>query len=652
MSALSIGLSGLLVNQRLITLTGQNIANADTPNYHRQIGELASVVAGTSTGMGVELKNVTRAVDRLLEEAVVRNTVASAGAARTLDGLSQLQSFLAPGEGSLYDSLQRFFNEAEKLSAAPDDLTQRRIVLSAARSLTDRLNATVDGLQRMGDELITEAKTDVSRVNALTDQIAKLNQRIHDGAAVGLPVNDLLDQRDRSVAQLAELVDVRTIPQEFGQINLFAAGTPLVLNSHAIAIESSINDQGKLNVHLPGSSQTVDIMGGKLGSVMTLFNSILPEVQTRFDTFASALVTRVDHIQARGLGLDGPLTQLGSQRTVSNTSLPLSAAKLPYPPQAGELSITITDLTTGQRSLHRLAIDPATQSLTDVAGAISTIPNLQAVVDPQAGTMNLLARPGFGFDFTGNFSTVPDAQSITGTATPMFAGRYTGNGNDTLNFRFVGSGTIGATPNLALEVRNGAGALLTSLNIGHGYEAGTNLADVFGVNVKLTSGSVNNGDTFSLNVTADPDSAHFLPALGLNSFFVGDGASGLRVRPDLLQNPERFALSVSGQPGDGSNLAQLIALRDLPILNGKSQSFRQYLEGMIGDVGSQVQDAQVQQSAYESLGQQLEAQRQSVSGVDPNEELMKLVQYQRGYQMSAHYISAVNETLDDLFRLI
>src|SRR5436309_2196891 len=99
MSALSIGLSGLLVSQRLITLTGQNISNASTPGYHRQVADLAPIVAGDSIGMGVEIKNISRVVDRLLEEAGIRNTFASANAATTLDGLNQLQSYLAPGEG-------------------------------------------------------------------------------------------------------------------------------------------------------------------------------------------------------------------------------------------------------------------------------------------------------------------------------------------------------------------------------------------------------------------------------------------------------------------------------------------------------------------------------------------------------------------------
>src|SRR5207253_4008589 len=126
--------------------------------------------------------------------------------------------------------------------------------------------------------------------------------------------------------------------------------------------------------------------------------------------------------------------------------------------------------------------------------------------------------------------------------------------------------------------------------------------------------TVNNTHTFCLQIAANSDTANLLPALRLNSFFVGNGAADLKINPDLLAHPEILGLSKSGQPGDGSNLAQLIALGDQPTLNNGTQSFQRFLEDIIGNVGSQTQDAQTRKSAYDSLGQQLDAQRQGVSG--------------------------------------
>ena len=651
MSSLSIGLSGLLVSQRMIDLTGQNIANADTPSYHRQVGELAGISAGSSIGNGVELTSITRVIDSLLENATVRNNSAQSASSTQLDGLNQLQAYLAPGAGSLNDTLANFFNAAEQLSAQPDDLTQRRVFLAAANDLTNGLNSTAANLKQMGSDLGGQAKTLIAQVNSLATQIGQLNQQIHDTTATGGAANNLMDQRDDAISQLSQLIDIRTVPQDYGQVNVLAGGTPLVLNSSATSLAVDVNSQNQTFLHAANSSQPTDVTGGKLGGILALLNTTLPQVQGQFGQFAQGLVTQIDQIQASGLGLNGPLTTITSQRPVANTNLPLAAANLPFPVTAGNLYVTMTNLATGQRSMNRVSIDPATQSLSAVAGTLSTIPNLQAVVDPQGGKLNLIARPGYGIDFTGNFSSKPDTQAITGTATPTFDGAYTGPSDDTLNFSFVGSGTIGVTPNLALEVRNGAGTLLTSLNVGQGYEAGTDLQNVLGVNVNLSNGTVNNGDTFSLNVAAKSDTTGLLSALGLNSFFVGTGVGNLAVNPVLLDHPEYLALSKTGQPGDGSNLAQLIALRDQPVLDNGLQTFQQFLEGVIGNVGTQTQDMQTRKSAYDSLGQQLDAQRQSASGVDPNEELMKLVQYQRAYQLSAHFVAASSQSFDEFIQL-
>ena len=358
-----------------------------------------------------------------------------------------------------------------------------------------------------------------------------------------------------------------------------------------------------------------------------------------------------DHIQATGLGLNGPMTGLTSQRAVPNINQPLAVQNLAFPPQKGSLYITVTNLSTGQRTLNKVAIDPATQSLTGVASAISGVPNLQAVVDPKSGTLHIMAAPGYAFDFTGNLSSAPDAQTMTGTATASIDGQYTGSADDTLTFAFSGPGTVGVTPNLTLQVTNSTGALLGSVNVGQGYAPGSDVAGPLGVNVKLSAGTVNAGDSFSVNVTANPDSANILTALGLNTFFVGSNASDLQVNPDLLNNQAQLATSTTGEPGDSSNLAKMAALGNQLVLGNGSQSLVQYLEGVIGNVGTQVSNLQTTQTAQQALGQQLNNQLQSISGVDSNEALTQLVHYQQAYQMSAKFISVVSQTFSDLLNI-
>jgi flagellar hook-associated protein 1 FlgK len=650
MSSLSIGLTGLNVSQQLLNLAGQNIDNANTPGYQNQVANLAEIDTGSGVGSGVQITSITQNPDQILQQAVNSNASASNSAQTQLNGLNQLQSFLATGSGTLHDSLVSLFSDMNTLSSEPSSLSQRSVVLNDASQVASQLNATVSQIDQMSGNLLQQAQSYTQQVNSLTSQIAQLNQQIQTGTAAGQDVNSMLDSRDQDISSLSQLVGIQTV-QQSGATSVFAGGTALVLGFDATSISASLNNQDNIAVTTGGSNQTVNVSGGNLGGVVSLYNSTLPAVQTQLGNFTQALTTQFNQIQATGVGLDGPMTSVEGTQGVDNVSAPLTSAGLPTAPQAGDLYISVTDQATGQTVMNKVAIDPATESLSDVANAISGIPNLNAVVNPQNGTLSIFAAPGYAFDFSGNVSTSPDSQSITGTTVPTLSGNYTGTGNDTLTFTFSGAGTIGTTSNLVLNVTNSAGTQIASLNVGEGYTAGTNL-NVDGVNVQLSAGTVNAGDSFSENVTSNPDSSMLLPALGLNTFFVGSSDANLQVNPNLLNNPQQLALSASGQPGDSSNLTNFINLQSQPVLGNGTQSLLQYLEGIIGNVGTQASNMQASSTAYSSLGQQLGDQLQNATGVDTNTALMELVQYQHAYQMSAEWVSSVNQSLSDFLQLM
>jgi flagellar hook-associated protein 1 FlgK len=652
MSALNTGLSALRVNQQLLQLTGQNIANANTPGYHRQIAELTERFAGSQIGTGVELDRVTRSFNRALEDAGLRNASSTSHLSTLARGLGQIESTLAPGDGSIDDLLGRFFDDAEKLSIDPSDITQRRIVISTASALATQISATHAELQTLGNSLVSQGEEVVKQINSLGNDIARLNQQIRDVTATGGSANELQDRRANLLTQLSDLADIRAVPGELNQVNVFIGGWAVVMSDAPLPLAAKSDSAGQFVVTTQNGQVPLTLSGGKLLALQTLTNATLPSVQQQFNEFTQTLMAEVNAIQSTGVGLKGPATfRAGSQR-VSSTTLPLSQTNLPMSPNSGDLSITVTNLTTGQRTLRQISYNPATQSLSDVAAAISTIPNLQAVTGAGGSNLTIMAGAGFAFDFTGNFSSAPDSQSITGSTTPSLAGTYSGTKNDTLTFRFLGTGTIGLSPNLTLEARDSSGKIVGSLNVGAGYEPGSELPAVLGVRVRLTPGTANANDAFSLNVVADPDTGSLLPSLGIQSFFVGSGPADLRLNPDLVDHPESLALSRTGSPADGTNLERLVALRDSRVLNQSSQSLPEFFRNTLSDIGMQTSDASARASASQALGQSLAQQIQDVSGVDTNEEMIKLVQYQRSFQFSAQFVSAVNQTLDELLRML
>ena len=110
---------------------------------------------------------------------------------------------------------------------------------------------------------------------------------------------------------------------------------------------------------------------------------------------------------------------------------------------------------------------------------------------------------------------------------------------------------------------------------------------------------------------------------------------------------------MTGEPGDGSNAAKMAALQTDPVMAGGSQTLLQNLEGIISSVGTQVNNLQTTQTAQQSLGQQaLNDQLQSVSGVDTNDALTQLAQYQNAYSMAAKFVSVVSQNMTYLLQTI
>jgi flagellar hook-associated protein FlgK len=235
---------------------------------------------------------------------------------------------------------------------------------------------------------------------------------------------------------------------------------------------------------------------------------------------------------------------------------------------------------------------------------------------------------------------------------PQLSGRFKGTENGQLSFAFSGDGEIGVTPDLQVEVRDASGLLVATVNVGAGYEPGTAVDLGNGISLELSHGTVVAGESFETPVVATSDESGVLTALGLNTFFVGDDPHNLAVDPRLLQDPDALATAQSAQPGDVRNLSALIAQRDLQLFDGETLTAQQFVGRLISDVGSQVQTLDQTQQNLELLQQSIAAQQASISGVDPNEEAIRMLQYQEAFQAAARYLDVVNQTTQELFRIL
>ena len=233
------------------------------------------------------------------------------------------------------------------------------------------------------------------------------------------------------------------------------------------------------------------------------------------------------------------------------------------------------------------------------------------------------------------------------------SGAYTGSENDQYSFYAVGDGQVGVTAGLMVSVYDRAGALVATLDVGDSYEPGTDLEVGNGVKVSFGPGRIQSstGQAFALDTLADSDTSDILVALGINSFFQGSGAADIAVNPELRANVDALAAGIGSAEGDAGNLIRLLDLREAEVDDLDANTIEDFWADVIGDVGFETAGAEDTLSAQDLLLQRLEAERESVSGVNLDEEMLDMVRFQQSFDAAARFLSTVQELTDTLINL-
>ncbi|PIE22974.1 MAG: flagellar hook-associated protein FlgK [Planctomycetota bacterium] len=232
-------------------------------------------------------------------------------------------------------------------------------------------------------------------------------------------------------------------------------------------------------------------------------------------------------------------------------------------------------------------------------------------------------------------------------------GTYTGESNG--HFRFVPDkdGEIGVTPGLTVGVFDQTGTRLATLNVGKGYSHGDRLDVAHGLQVSFGPGelSATNQHQFALDTLADPDSSDVLVGFGINTFFTGSTAADLGVSSRISSDPNLFAASLKPNAGDGANLIKLLQTRHLSVDSLDNHTLESYYSDIASSIGFETKRATELIASEEKLLSFLHEQRENVSGVNIDEEMVNLVKYQQAFQASSRFINVVNQMTDVLINI-
>jgi flagellar hook-associated protein 1 FlgK len=314
---LAIGRQALLANERAIGVTGHNIANANTPGYSRQRAVLSAERPDQDGfGSGVRMIDVERAVDPLLDARLLVNASALGGAITGHQLLDRLQAFFPVGDRGVGNALAEFFAAANALADNPQDLASRNQLLEAAHAVASQLRSAAGGiqtLQREADERLGQAAFDA---NAVLEQVAHLNREIVAAEQGGRATNDLRDQRQAALGELAGQLAIQVIETADGGVDVVAAsGQAVVMGADAATLTTEPdgsqlgldgNPLSRVGIRLPGGAVVAlaGSIGGAIGALLDVRDRTLPGNAADLDRLAVALRDSVNAVQTDPAGRD------------------------------------------------------------------------------------------------------------------------------------------------------------------------------------------------------------------------------------------------------------------------------------------------------------------------------------------------------------
>lgn len=259
-SGIYSALSGMHAQRRVLDVTAHNVANQTTEGYHRQRVEMApaggTAAAGLFSGYdsrigGVDVTGVIRVVDQFAENRAMREAAVLGGTQTMSANLDRIElAFPEPSENGIAEKLDAYWSAWSDVSSNPTDPAIRSQLLERATNVIDALARASADLDDISATSASQVGNLATEANDLAARIARLNNAVVGSESP----NDLLDQRDLLVKQLAALTGATARPAANGAVDVTIGGRAIVSGPRVDLLDGSTTS----NVGLPFKSEAVD----------------------------------------------------------------------------------------------------------------------------------------------------------------------------------------------------------------------------------------------------------------------------------------------------------------------------------------------------------------------------------------------------------
>ena len=620
-AGIEIGKRSLMAQNQSIMTAGHNISNADNEGYSRQRvnlrafdplyrPDLTREERPGQVGQGIDVQSVTRIRDELLDIRITAQANLESYWETRDKYYSMLEKlYNEPDDISIRTTMDKFWDSWQELSVYPESQAARQAVVSRGESMVNGVKQRFIGLQGVAAMINGDIEATVKQVNDFSLQIAEINKEIIRSEAMGDYPNDLYDRRDLMVEKLSKLINITTDRRDPDEFMVHIDGHILVQGGAARTYDvvPLTDNNGYTKVVWADTQNDAFFAGGSLGALIELRDvDIRTEVQN-LNTVAMNFADLVNDIHRNSVGANN-VTGLDffiEEPFVANT-----LGNYDRNGDGVEDSTYIFRIS-GSNELHL-------QEQTGLAG-VMTFSGIGGNVDV----------PYYATD---TVETVINRINDSSSEVKAYLDR-----NNRLVLKAV-TASSPDNPDFVIRHVEDSGFFLTGYA---GLLAGSGEENAYDFNqanaVNFLTAAVREGE--------DGNAAQYAVAPVLNP------AGYMSVNKDIQKDVLSVAAGKAGhngvvEAGDGSSAVEIAALRNNPVMIGRSRTFDDYFAESVTNVGLKGEQAQTNLLSQNAIMADLRDLRDSISGVNIDEELADIIKFQHGYNAAAKFISVVDELLD------
>ena len=612
-SGIELGKRSIMAHTDAITTAGHNISNANTEGYSRQRVQLKEfdplykpdlerAERAGMIGQGMDSQSINRVRDELLDQRITEQQHSeSYWETRSKYYTMIEQIYNEPNDVSIRSNMDKFWEGWQELSVHPESQAARQAVVTRGESLADSIKTKWEALMGVGNLINGDIEATVKQVNDYTRQIASLNAEIVRSRGMGDNPNDLLDRRDLLVDKLSKIINITSDRRDSDEFMVHLDGHVLVQGgvARSFDLETVVDNNGYDKLVWKDTGNEAVIKGGTLGALIELRDvDIRSEVQS-LNTMTMNFSDLVNDIHRNGYGAN---------------------------------NVTGLDFFTQH----------------------SFVENVNGNYDRDGdGTLD----HSYIFRFTGTTKLNPQEQiglegvmTLSGPGGNVQVAYHPTDTVETVINRINDSnGEVRAyldrNNNLVLKGTTASAVENPDFVIRHVEDSGFFLTGYTGI--LQASGAAGAYDYAQADAVQALAGAQFAVSPVLN-------AAGYIEVNQALQNDVMSVAAAykdnSGNvnAGDGRAAVEIAAIRNTKVMIGHERTFDDYFADSVTNVGLKGEQAENMHLSHSAVMEDLRSLRDSISGVNIDEELADIIKFQHGYNAAAKFVTVWDSLLDTI----